>query len=114
MLKESVPVTDAAARAEIAPKKKRRSRRKWCYAMRPAVYGIPPCKCGNADLQWSEWKRHVWCDRCKLDFVPEHNGVFDGPIPLGCANMMGIRFDRIDIKANKIIRQEEYLNATER
>ena len=96
-----------AARKSI----KRRVRRKWHYIQRPAAFCIGPCKCGNSDLQWSEWQKHVWCDKCKLDFIPTHNGVFDGPIPLNLANMMGIRFDRWDMKKKTIIRQEDYLKS---
>ena len=88
---------------------KRRARRKWCYAQPPAVYCLGPCVCGNAKLQWSEWRGHLWCAKCKLDFVPKHNGIFDGPIPVGCANLLGIRFDRIDLKTRKLVRQEEYM-----
>ena len=90
---------------------RRRVKRKWCYAQLPAEYGIGPCKCGNADLQWSEWKGHVWCVKCERDFIPEHNGVFDGPIQLRTANMLGMRFDRIDLRTMKVVRQEEYLKA---
>lgn len=91
------------------PKRKRRVRRKWCYAQLPGVYGIDSHFCGTAVL-WSEWKAHCWCPLCKIDFIPERNGVFDGPIPLGAANLMGIRFDRINLKTQKLVRQEDYLN----
>lgn len=87
----------------------RRSRRKWCYAQPPATYAIGPCKCGNSELQWSEWKGYVWCNKCSLDFIPTHNGIFDGPIPLGAANLMGIHFDRIDLYTQKIIKETEWL-----
>lgn len=87
----------------------KRRRRKWAYCMWPSTYQIPPCACGNVNIQWSEWEKHVWCDVCKKDFIPEHNGVFDGPIPLGLANMLGIRFDRYDLKTLTITRQEDYL-----
>ena len=95
----------------VKRKRKRRVRRTWCYVLRPAAFCFDPCKCGNADLQWSEWKRHVWCDKCQLDFIPKHNGIFDGPIPINLANMMGIVFDKIDLKKKKVIRQEEYIEA---
>ena len=92
-----------------AKKPKRRRRRKWCYTMRPAVYEISPCDCGNRDIEWSEWEGHCWCAKCKRDFIPKSGGLFDGPIPLKLANMMGIRFDRYDLATKKVIRQEEYL-----
>jgi len=95
----------------VKRKQKRRSKRKWCYAQPPSFFCIEGHDCGNCNLQWSEWKNHVWCDKCKMDFIPKHWGILDGPIPLGLANMMGIRFDRIDLKKNKLIRQEDYLSA---
>jgi hypothetical protein len=84
-------------------------RREWCYAQSPQVYAIAPCSCGNAETQWSEWTGRLWCDKCGRDFVPAHNGVFDGAIPLHAANLLGIRFDRIDLLTMKVVRQKEYL-----
>jgi hypothetical protein len=90
-------------------KSKRKVKRKWCYTQPPATYEIAPCACGNKNTQWSEWKGYCWCEKCKLDFIPKHSGIFDGPIPLNASNLMGIRFDRLDIKTNKVTPQEEYL-----
>lgn len=76
------------------------------YVQQPKQYEIAPCSCGNEDTQWSEWKHHLWCDKCQKDFVPEHNGIFDGPIPIGAAMLMGISFDQIDIATGNIIKFE--------
>jgi hypothetical protein len=85
-------------------------KREWCYTQSPQVYEIAPCTCGNTDIQWSEWKKHCWCDKCQIDFIPEHNGIFDGPIPLHLCELMGIRFDRYYFNEDKIVKHEEYLN----
>lgn len=83
-------------------------RRTWCYAQRPAAYDIAPCACGNAYPEWSEFKGHMWCEGCKLDFIPEHNGVFDGPIPVGIAGILGMSFDRVDLATMKVVKFPDY------
>lgn len=52
-----------------------------CYIQPPRVFDIAPCSCGNADTQWSEYEGHLWCAKCEKDFIPEHTGIFSGPIP---------------------------------
>lgn len=69
-------------------------KRTWVYIMAPSAYAIAPCSCGNKDTQWSEYEGHLWCEKCQKDFVPEHNGIFDGPIPTSAAALMGISFAR--------------------
>lgn len=78
------------------------TKRRWHYIQKPAVFDIPPCACGNHDLQWSEYQRHVWCDQCKTDFIPKSNGIFEGPVPVNVANLMGISFDRVNLDTQKI------------
>lgn len=77
-------------------------KRTWCYVQQPKVYCLSPCKCGNEDVQWSEWQKHLWCEKCQIDFIPECDGIFDGPIPVGAATLMGICFDRINLETNEI------------
>ncbi len=77
-------------------------KRTHCYVMAPAAYGLPPCKCGNKNIQWSEYEHRLWCDRCNLDFIPKHNGIFGGPIPITVTKMLGISFDRINLKTMKV------------
>ena len=77
-------------------------RRTWVYVMPPVAYDLPGCSCGNMDTQWSEFERHLWCEKCQKDFVPEHNGIFDGPIPAHLADLMGVRFDRIIIETGEV------------
>ena len=79
-------------------------KRTWVYVMPPRVYGMAPCKCGNQDTQWSEFAKHLWCDKCQTDFIPEHNGIFDGPISVGVAKVLGVKFDKIDLMSEKLIR----------
>ena len=78
--------------------------RTWCYPQRPSAYEIAPCACGNHDTEWSEYQKHLWCAKCEIDFIPVHNGVFDGPIPIQLAVQMGMSFDRVDIATGKIAR----------
>lgn len=81
-------------------------RRMWVYTQRPAVYCVAGCACGNEDPDWSEFKGRLWCATCQIDFVPEHNGVFDGPIGIATAGMLGMKFDRFNLETNRIERFE--------
>ena len=79
-------------------------KRKYVYCQNPTVYDVGPCiKCGNNNITWSEYEDLLWCYDCEVDFKPEHWGIFDGPIPMRMALMMGISFDRIDILTGKLI-----------
>ena len=73
-------------------------KRKWVYIGQPSMYDIEPCSCGNAECQWSEFVDMLWCAKCQKDFTPKHWGIFDGPIPMGAANLLGIDFTRVNIK----------------
>jgi hypothetical protein len=64
------------------------------YLSPPKAFDVAPCDCGNHETQWSEYEGHLWCAKCEKDFVPAHNGVFDGPVLLRTAAAMGVRFDR--------------------
>lgn len=81
-------------------------KRKWCYVRPPAAFEIASCSCGNKDTQWSEFKKHLWCDKCQKDFIPEHYGVLDGPILFGAVKMMGMSFDRLNLETQKVERCE--------
>lgn len=72
-----------------------RKLRVWVYRQRPAHYGVAGCACGNDDPDWSEFEGHLWCAECQIDFIPKHSGVFDGPILVGCAEILGYDFSRI-------------------
>lgn len=81
-----------------------KSKRTWSYLQPPAAYGLPPCECGNTEVQWSEYVGHLWCEKCQKDFVPAHGGIFDGPIPARLAALMGVKFDRVILETGKIER----------
>ena len=68
-------------------------KRRWCYVKNPSHFDIGPCKCGNTNTQWSEYENHLWCENCKIDFIPEDKGIFDGPIGLESANILGYNFN---------------------
>ena len=77
-------------------------KRTWCYVQPPSAYEISPCSCGNANTQWSEWQYRLWCDKCEKDFIPDHGGLFDGPIAVEVCRMLGISFDRFNLETNEI------------
>lgn len=73
------------------------------YILRPIEFEMSGCKCGNLDPDWSEFQHHLWCNKCNIDFIPEHFGVFDGPVLCSVCELMGIYFDQIDLTTNEII-----------
>jgi len=77
-------------------------KRTWVYVQAPKEYGVALHKCGHADPEWSEFSGHLWCPECKVDFIPEHNGIFDGPIPVHINQLMGISFDRFNLETQQI------------
>lgn len=73
-------------------------RRTRTYVQRPKEYEIPGCQeCGNSDPDWSEFKGRLWCQNCKVDFVPASGGLFDGPISVKACELLGIYFDEINL-----------------
>ena len=83
-------------------------KRKFVYCMEPNAYDIAPCsKCGGRNITWSEFKDYLWCFDCSIDFIPEHYGIFDGPIPIHLCEMMGTKFDRIEIATKKRFKRED-------
>lgn len=95
-LPEDIADTESR-RAEFDPPLEKRT---WMYAGPPISYGIPPCKCGNENCVYSEYKDRLWCDKCQIDFEPEHWGIFDGPILFEMGQLLGYNFDRIDLVNN--------------
>lgn len=85
-------------------------RRTTCMAQAPSVYEVSGCpKCNGNNTTWSEYEKHVWCFDCEIDYIPEHNGIFDGPIPMGAAELMGISLSRIEIATGREITIQEQL-----
>ena len=81
-------------------------KRKWCYIMQPTAYEIVCDICGGSDITWSEFETRIWCYDCEKD-TPGTGGIFSGPIPINLCALMGISFDRIDIKTQEIIKMKE-------
>ena len=77
-------------------------RRVWVYVQRPREYEIAGCSCGNQDPDWSEYAHHLWCAGCQKDFIPEDNGIFDGPIPVESAKLLGIDLRRFNLETHEI------------
>ena len=68
--------------------------------MQPSAYEISCDICGGTNITWSEFQKMIWCFDCKKD-TPGSGGVFDGPIPIHTAEMLGLSFDKIDLKTGK-------------
>jgi len=73
-----------------------------CLIQYPKSYGIECDICGGINLHWSEWEHLIWCYDCEID-TKGTGGIFDGPIPVGSAEVLGISFDRVNIKTGEII-----------
>ena len=77
-------------------------KRTWVYVQRPKEYGIALHPCGDINPEWSEYKDYLWCPACKCEFIPEHWGLFDGPIGINVCKMLGISFDRFNLETQQI------------
>ena len=78
-------------------------KRKWVYVCKPEVYGMSCDKCGGINITWSEFEHLLWCYDCHVD-TPGNSGVFDGPIPINAAGLMGMSLDRINLKTGKVMK----------
>jgi len=82
-----------------SPAKKRR----WIYAQPPLSYEMCCDKCRGTNIDWSEWEGMIWCYDCLLDTKGD-GGVFSGPIPVEAAQVLGMSFDRIDLKTQEVLK----------
>ena len=87
-----------------------KAKRKWIYIHHPTRYDIRCNKCWDGEINetgtnidWSEYEHKIWCYDCKKD-LSGSPGVFDGPIPMGLSEMLGISFNRIYFKSGKIFK----------
>jgi hypothetical protein len=86
-------------------------KRKWIYVHHPVKYDIRCDKCWNGSLEagggtniyWSEYEGMIWCYDCKID-IHGFRGIFDGPIPLGVMEVLGLSLNRLYFKSNKIFK----------
>ena len=72
-------------------------KRKWIYIQKPQEYEIKCDLCGGDNIEWSEFESMIWCYDCQKDTRGD-GGVFDGPIPMKASQLLGMNFDRIDLK----------------
>jgi len=84
---------------------KKKKLRTWCYAQKPSSYEIKCDLCNGDNLDWSEFYGQIWCYDCKKD-TPGTGGIFDGPIPLEVSKMLGVSFDRINLKTGKLLKMK--------
>lgn len=64
-----------------------------------------PALAGTGILSGASSSGVCWCAECRRDFIPEHGGVFDGPIPVKAAHLLGLCFSRINLKTGVIERE---------
>ena len=81
------------------------TRRTWVYVQPPSAYEVYCDRCGG-EVEWSEYEHLVWCWRCFKD-VPGTGGVFAGPVPINCAEIFGMSFDRINLVTGKRLKIRE-------
>lgn len=88
-----------------APKVKRTH----CYIQEPGKYDICCPICGSNNITWSEFESHIWCYDCECDIylIYMYAGIFGSPIPIQCAYIFGICFDRINIETQEIVSFKE-------
>ncbi len=77
------------------------NKRTWIYVLLPARYEIHCDRCHGSNIEWSEYEGLIWCYDCKIDTRGD-GGIFDGPIPLGGAQLLGLSFDRINLVKNRV------------
>lgn len=82
-------------------------KRKWIYVQQPWEYEISCDLCGGTNIAWSEYEHMIWCFDCEKDTAGD-GGVFDGPIALGLCGMLGLNFDRVDLKTGKRLYLTQY------
>lgn len=75
-------------------------KRKRCYIMNPVAYEISCNLCGGSNITWSEYEHCIWCYDCQRDTIGTE-GIFSGPIPFEMCKILGISFDKIDLKTGK-------------
>jgi hypothetical protein len=75
-------------------------RREWVYLLPPTSFEIRCDKCGGTNITWSEWEHLIWCYDCEID-TEGTESVFDGPVGLQACKMLGLCFDRIDLKTRQ-------------
>jgi len=70
------------------------------FVLEPARYQIRCDLCGGDNITWSEYEHLIWCYDCEKDTVGT-GGIFDGPIALKAAEMLGMSLDKVDLKTGQ-------------
>lgn len=78
-----------------------KEKREWHYCLEPVRFDMNCDKCKGTNITWSEFVHQIWCYDCKID-TDGFDGIFGGPIPAHCAELMGISFDRVIIETGQI------------
>ena len=81
------------------------------WIMKPQAYEISCDICGGSNIDWSEFEHLIWCYDCQKD-TPGNGGVFDGPIPIGVCELLGLSFDKVDMQTGK--RLHLHINSSRR
>lgn len=91
-------------------RKTHRRKRTWIYVHKPTRYDIRCSKCWDGEINetgtnidWSEYEHLIWCHDCKKD-LRGFSGIFDGPIPVGVTEMLGVSLNRIYLKSGKMFK----------
>jgi len=77
------------------------NKRTWCYIEKPNIFCIKCPICNSENLAWSEYEHHIWCYNCEKDYN-NYESIFDGPIPINTAIILGLNFDRYNIETKKL------------
>jgi hypothetical protein len=75
--------------------------RTWVYVLKPQAYEMTCDRCGGTNIAWSEYEHKIWCFGCKID-TDGTPGIFGGPIPLEISAILGITFDRYNLKRDRV------------
>lgn len=78
-------------------------KREWHYLLPPAAFEIRCSICSSTKIWWSEYENMIFCFDCQLDVGPTES-LFDGPIPLNTCYLLGLNFDRYNLKTHQIER----------
>ena len=78
----------------------KRTLRKRVFVLEPARYAVRCDLCGGANITWSEYEHLIWCYDCQKD-TRGTGGIFDGPIPLKAAELLGMSLDMVDLKTGQ-------------
>lgn len=79
----------------------KKKKREWMYVQQPYDYEIRCDICGGSNITWSEYEGYIWCYGCRKD-TPGTGGVFDGPIPLATATLLGMNFSIVYLETGKV------------